>query len=208
MNGLTGSSIYDSLNKLAIGYLLLLPIIQHNGWLDSTSPYPLAILALYCWLAGLFFWAFLDIVIFPNSKFIPWYKTLNLDWINNAYTHVSNIVGKVYNNTLNVPLKNLGLYDYYAIYFEVQKEGLLGTVPLLESFSAFFRNIPLVFLGWTIAILSHYWNPLNLNSYTPAEMTLSIILIIVLGIVSLIFRYYVEKKIFQSIFESYFLGCK
>lgn len=208
MNGLGGSSFYDSLNKLVIGFLLLMPFVVNCETLCLENSFQLVVLAFCSWIAGLFFWGLFELLFFPNFKCLPCYRSNNLDWINHEYASIMKITGNRYINRLGASLDSLKLFDYYSIYFEVKKRCLLGAVPQLESFSAFFRNFTIVLLLWMLVILTHWWHPFSHNPdyYTPEEMTIAIAIILALLIISLILRCYTEKKIYKSIFEAYFLS--
>lgn len=208
MNELGGTSFYDSLNKLVIGLLLLIPFVANCEVLCLENSFFLVLLAFCSWIVGLFFWGLFELLFFPIFKCLPCYRTNNLDWINHEYASISKKTGNRYINRCGVSLCSLKLYDYYRIYFEVKKRGLLGVVSQLESFSAFFRNFTIVLLLWILVILTHWWHPFSHNPdyYTPEEMTIAIAIILVLLIISLILRCHTEKKIYQSIFEAYFLS--
>lgn len=205
------SSFYDGLNKLVIGFLILFPFIDFcskgNDEIATIS------LIVFCWLIGIFLWAFLKSLSFIClSKFnlshlfksIPLPKKNNIDWINHEYHSASEDVGcKYIIKGKSTPIDNLELNDYYTIYYAVQRNGLLGSVPILESYSAFFSNLPFVFLWYIILILTGIWqnNPITTRCC-------AIAVFLGLTLVSMYFRKVIEHKIFSSVLHAYLLGVK
>lgn len=206
------SSFYDALNKLVIGFLILLPVVSFSDCLSSDT----ILFVIACWMIGIFIWAVSESLMQPFSQSLPFMKKNNLEWINQEYDSVTKEVGRKYIDPVtSMPLYKLELRDYYSIYYKVQKNGLLGSVPVLESYSAFFLNLSFVFIWWTIVFCIVLWR----NDFTPASIpfipiyVIPILLfsirlypILLLSIIlSLYFRKCVEHKIFSSIFYAYFL---
>lgn len=206
MSDLGGSSFYDTLNKLVIGFLLLLPFVKcFYPSLHLDKAICLFTFSVVCWVIGLFFWVPIEYISNNFPRRISLYKNNNIKWIRDSYLEVYTEINTGSHN-LNLPKpNNLEKKDYYIIYFTLQKQNLLGCVPYLEIYSAFFRNLSIVAILWALVILPTLWH-LYKDSYTHAEIALTITASIFVGILGPICRYYTEKKIFRSIFEAYFLG--
>ena len=201
------SSFYDGLNKFVIGFLLIIPFINPcNGVLSYISDNTLE-LCVFCWLVGIFFWAFQEYLILRFLKFLPFLQKNNIKWIRDEYHNVSKETGKNYKDDCGNDIKIIEEKHYFSIYYEVQKKGLLGAVPILESYSAFFYNLSFVFLWWMIAMGIHSVWPSCCCVATPCKSSIYIIIVLIFAIIaSLYFRACIEKKIFKAIFDAYFLG--
>lgn len=139
MNPLGGITFYDSLNRLSIGILLtyfFLPclILESDGCCCAQSN-DLAALAVYiiiCYIVGLFFTLLIDRLCTEGYRKRCWF--LKVFYKNDLKTIVK-IADKI-----KYPIDN-SLKSYYAAYYKVQRNGLLGNVPVLEAISAFLLNL-------------------------------------------------------------------
>ena len=151
--GIIGSSFYDSINKVLTGFLLILPVLlMCNCKIDDLPISPaisdILILAL-SWIVGLVLWG-IQLWISIRREDKPKEKYVNQ--INKSYEAVIN----KHNLSVLPNQPRLTLPDYYRIYYQVQKNNLLGSVPILEAFSAFFLNLIWISIIW-IVILSCLW---------------------------------------------------
>ena len=218
MQNLGASSFYDSLNKLLIGFLILLPLLGNCQYFACNE---LAFLAIACWLVGIFFWAIRAYILSPVLNKIPCLSRNNIRQIKYTYIKVSKDKKRKY--TFNDIEKDTIEYnDYLAMYYSVQRQGLLGNIPVLESLSSFFLNFILVLIYWIILIL---WNSGCCQSLEFIYFTVSqcachvgtcpyfillpvyaIVSCIVLICLSCLFRYRTENHIYSLIIEAYLLS--
>lgn len=169
MNGFVGSSFYDTINKLLIGFLLLLPFLLLSSQDKVPSAIAIPLIAIACWIVGLFVWGIGTYLILPlfraesgwrtntgvnTNRLIPhaptivsFFRNNDLSLINLAYFRLLNRFRISYPNPSGTDGSLLEI-DYLRAYYEVQDKGLLGNVGQLESFSAFFRNFSCVVVYW------------------------------------------------------------
>lgn len=101
MNGFIGSLLYDSLNKLVIGFLILLPFILLYLFHEHTNPSYLSatLIAVACWMLGLYFWGVVKVInVYSNTaehkcgKLTPLFSSAsgsnNLHLINYSYKRI------------------------------------------------------------------------------------------------------------------------
>ena len=137
----SGTSFYDTINKLLIGFLLLLP------WLGKYTPsgsYEFLLLAVGSYVVGIFFWGLVDGLICPFLNKI-FRRIIRLACLRNKLNKIIRCCGCKYNI-----FNRRG--RYYKAYYTVQEHGLLGAVNIMESFSAFFLNFIFVSIYWAAII--------------------------------------------------------
>ena len=196
------SSFYDALNKLIIGLLIIIPFYSYfPDILTGISG-----LIVLSWLAGILFWIMTESILSSVIQAIPFLRKNNMNWINKEYASITRSTGIKYSkNNPTTQLDSLELNDYYTIYYEVQKKGLLGNIPIMESYSAFFTNMIFVCI-WLITFL--------LAGCFPCESILGlhkcclILLLLALIIVLPYFRKCIECKIYNSVLYAYILGVR
>lgn len=134
MNPLNHLSLYDSLVKLCVGILLL-------GWLPFVFDLQLAAENLYSKkiIAGLLIVIYSYVIgnvwhHWVTEKLFKRWRNREKD-IEKAYTKVHNTKDK---NLIFDTNKNPN--DYYLAYYRIEKDGLLGNIPILEALEAFMRN--------------------------------------------------------------------
>lgn len=195
------SSFYDAINKFIIGLLILIPFYSYFSG-TSTSIHGLII--VLSWLVGIFFWIVTESILSHVIQSIPFLKKNNLKWINNEYDSATKDTGLKYSRKdTTIQLDSLELNDYLTIYYEVQKKGLLGNVPILESYSAFFTNMIFVCLWWIILLSAGCSDLENILCIHKCGL---ILLLLALIIVLPYFRKNIECKIYNNVFNAYFLG--
>lgn len=208
MDIVSGASFYDSLNKLIIGFLLLLPSIGNCYTLDN---YELMLLGVACWVTGLFFWGLIDRVVCSNI-ICPLLENNYVKWIRESYEEIMD-------DKLSTDDSKEIKDKYYEAYYSVQEHGLLGAVNRLESFSAFFRNIFFVMIIWIFITICRccclplYFGKICVCSCFDScscgsgclqiSPCCAIIFFISIAILSLCLRRVVEKLIQRSVLEAY-----
>ena len=150
----TGTSFYDTLNKMLVGFLILLPwMSQYFVGNNSCSEFNLTVLIVAGWLVGIFLWAITVIIRGYSDGFLPGRHIFSKDRrLQRAYMASYNLfIGQPADSPVALPanIKN----KYLESYYNVQKEGSLGNVPVLESLSEFFRNLIIVLFIWIIVIV-------------------------------------------------------
>lgn len=136
MSPLLGSSLYDSLNRLVIGFLLSLWFFAIPCFDISCIDYPitLCIYIIVCFITGLFFSLLIDKLAGINKPGINFFFYKN---------KLANIRQICIRNSIPFPDtdKYEALSTYYTYYYTVQRAGLLGSIPALETLSAFLMNL-------------------------------------------------------------------
>lgn len=218
MTGLQGSTFYDTINKMLVGFLILLP------WLNierQPSPADVEIIlsAVSSWMVGLFLWAVTSYLF--SCRSIPYIGNNDERLINIAYRRVLKAIGSGHPGYI-WPSFSIDKKDYLKIYYEVQKSGLLGNVGVLESFSAFFRNFALILVYWIVLIFGHGgWKDCmhfgficirqcdcicDSHDYIAISWGSAIVVCIGLLIVALLCRKWAELQIHFSVIEAYILS--
>lgn len=228
MNGFVGSSFYDTINKLMIGFLLLLPFLPIVRWNNVflithlTNSLRVPTLVILCWIIGLFFWAFMTYIMLPFLRnkwrcFAKYFSDNDIDLINDACNMVQAQIGQPYHNvTLTLP-------EYLAAYYVVTHNGLIGNVGRLESFSAFFRNFFFILIWWIFFLglyigVRYLWRNGSNVQWTyfinfdcvnvkcgSLQAVITIVICIVLCVMCVVYRQRTERQIHYAILEAYFL---
>lgn len=203
-----------------IGFIILLPFIDLSE--DIATPM-LIFYSIISWIIGLFSWGILELWFFPLLGHTAFLSSNNLNWINKEYQRLLNngqIISKEEIEEKGF-CKELSLYDYYKIYFFVTRKSLLGPIPALESFSAFFRNLVVILIIWIIPIclissdcFTFHCGPYVMSTCTSSQPcteycfdTCFVIIMCCLSIfLCLGLRCMTEKKIYSNIIETYLLN--
>ena len=205
----SGSSFYDTINKLLIGFLILLPWINYTPNMGS---YEILVISVLSYVAGIFFWGLVDgfICYRINWSFL---KNNCEKWIAESFNKIMKYSD--YKSDAD-NIKD----EYYKAYYTVQERGLLGPVNIMEGFSAFFRNFIFVSIYWIIIICTNccslplHFGPicicLGCNSCSCGKDSIlqitpccAIVWLLVLVILSPFFRCIVEKKIQCTVLNAY-----
>ncbi|MDE6444665.1 MAG: hypothetical protein K2K64_09655 [Muribaculaceae bacterium] len=205
MNGLVGSSFYDSLNKMVIGFLFILPLLLYfdelKGFMFDHALYTL----LISWIVGIFLWAVGNMWLFPNLG--KNFESNNLPLIKSEYK-------KICNNTFvsypGITEDNLSINHYLKVYYRVQAKGLIGNIPILESISEFFKNFIFILIWWIILLFIKLILCLtktetisfNFDNFCFIKAFTGILFCIVFIFMSSHARKFTEKKIYYLIFEA------
>lgn len=216
--GLQGSTFYDTINKVLVGFLILLPWLRIKG---ETSPDDVEIIlsVVSSWMVGLFFWAVTSYLFSYRS--ILYMGNNDERLINIAYHRVLKAIGSSHPGYIWSSL-TIDKKDYLKIYYEVQKLGLLGNVGLLECFSAFFRNFALILVYWIILIFCHsgcedciYFGFICIHQcdcfcdshgYVVIPWGFAIVICLVLLAVTFLCRKLAELQIHFSVIEAYMVS--
>ena len=217
MNGFVGSSLYDTLNKMVIGFLLILPFLiifcpNIDQFLKDYSLY----IMIASWIIGLIYWAVYAVILGGIlEKLFPYiFRPNNLEWINQEYKALKEKYKTGYKNLID---NKLTLREYFKVYYRVQKNGLFGNVPCLESYSEFFKNFIVVAGEWIliimIVLLIHCARESGkLQALTGLQWGENVILIsiviflIILGLTAAFARRTIEKKIYSLVMTADLLG--
>jgi hypothetical protein len=213
MNGIS-FSLYDALNKLIIGAIILLPLMVSGWWhtlcQDATTMAFCFTLASF--LCGLALWLILATINIKDSK-----KYCSIDGnkfrriLENLpyWFFVSNCNLILYDTFEEIQSVYPGYHPifesqkkkcYLAAYYRVQQAGLMGNIPVLEALSEFFKNLVCAVILSSLPLLcfNHQYLCNNIWWY--------IVAIIVAFAFSIFGRYYTETKIHYLVWEAdYFL---
>lgn len=210
MDSVPGTTFYDGLNKFLIGFLIILPFIDISYTSDRIIVITLIFIA--SWITGLLLWCVTELLSAIVSKKVRSRFPLNKkSYINTAYHDIGAEINKPQDD------KQFTIIDYYKAYYRIQSKGLLGNIPVLESFSAFFKNLVIVIVWWLILIIfsssSCRWlcdivakvttsdvcsgSQPNCTSIIQCITVLMICLIIII-----IGRIYTERKIIRLVLEA------
>lgn len=193
MNPLNGISFYDALNRLIIGFLaslwtFYLPIQIHE-YLDKTHYAALYIVA--CFVVGFFFSLIVDRIAEAKNLGV-----FNFIFYKNDMRRIDSIASELGINIIPSETNN-GIPNYWKMYYNVQRNGLLGNITAMESLSAFMLNL----CSLSIAYLA--------GSLTAIAITCNCLLIWmpILSAFMIVFctvaRYYLESKIYVSVLAAY-----
>ena len=218
MIGLIGASFYDSLNKFIIGFLFLLPFIA--VFMPSTT-FAMAIWSVSAWLFGVGIWGVCTYLCQNCVEFEKIYIKNNIKVINEEYIKILNEYKK---KGMNLPKEldhEMDKIDYINAYYYVEKNGLLGNIPIMESYSAFFFYLRIVLIWWTLCLICSngvklfdnvsmdysYYSFTRVIDNSIAEITINpLFLILIIGIMlvfSFAFRKNTERLIYHNLLEAY-----
>lgn len=176
METITGSSFYDSLNKLTVGTLLLLLVGGMIGEKAETNI--------------LFFVLAFGIGIFYQTiiKGLTPFLTNNLHMIKKAHE--------------NVILKNnyITKDDYLKAYYNVVKNGFLMNIPTLEAHENFLRNLWLICLMYLIAILADCCQCFIGEIICQSKCAIAMFLLFLIVFIPFVW-YRIQMKIFELVWE-------
>lgn len=204
MNPLIGSSLYDSLNRLVIGFLLslwlfIIPIFDKyhhilNDFLGKCG------YVIFCFVLGLFFSLLIDCISeIKKQSFIKFF------FYKNNLKRITKISEE--NDVPLSPTKGeTEIETYYKYYYSVQESHLLGNVPALETLSAFLLNLCGVSLVSSfLSLVLFYINPHCCCNCSRSRICFGCILIlsIIILLLGKICRDYIEGKIYSSIILAY-----
>jgi hypothetical protein len=198
MNGIS-FSLYDALNKLIIGAIILLPLMVSGWWhtlcQDATTMAFCFTLASF--LCGLALWLVLSKLIqsFQCLRSIWFFGSNNLEIIVRTFKQIKAMYPDYY-----APFRRDMKKRYLGAYYRVQQAGSLGNVPTLEALSEFFKNLVFAVLFSDLLLLF-----IDKQFLYDNICCIGVIFIIVF-IMSYFGRYYTETKIHDLVWEAdYFL---
>lgn len=177
METITGSSFYDSLNKLTVGTLLLLLVGGMIGEKAETN----ILFFVLAFVIGIFY----QTIIKGLTPFL----TNNLHMIKKTHE--------------NVILKNnyITKDDYLKAYYNVVKNGFLMNIPTLEAHENFLRNIWLICLMYLIAVLADCCQS-SISEIICQYSKCAIAMFLLLLIVFIPFVWYkIQMKIYELVWE-------
>ena len=219
MNGLVGSSLYDTLNKMLIGFLILGPFLLYSALINNTVEQNALYLMLSSWFTGILYWALYNSLLSPillriSSRF---FGSFDNTMANEEYKAIQHTTSQRYVHLVD---DKISCTEYLKAYYRVQKKGLLGNVPILEGYSEFFKNFIVISIEWIVLLIGFLLtycscNKCNILSESTTSIDCNnsrIFLISLLGlfiILDFIFisaRKHTERKIFSLIIKADLLG--
>ncbi len=193
MNPLNGISFYDALNRLIIGFLaslwtFYLPIQIHE-YLDKTHYAALYIVA--CFVVGFFFSLIVDRIAEAKNLGV-----FNFIFYKNDMRRIDSIASELGINIIPSETNN-GIPNYWKMYYNVQRNGLLGNITAMESLSAFMLNLCSLSIAYlTVSLIAIAITSNCLLIWLPI---LSVFMIVFCAVA----RYYLESKIYVSVLAAY-----
>lgn len=161
MNASTTIGLYDFLNMVVMGFLLLFPVVTFPT--DAVF----LIWLIPCFIVGLIYHKLMENtlgVCMRNKKCM----------ISNAYESVNGKENKEKSSKEN----------YYKAYYFLIKKGLLGNIPRLEAQVAFMRNLLPILVIYSALSLKGKYSPIKVGL---SDNCLCIILILILAVLCIIF---------------------
>lgn len=192
MDPIQGISFYDSINRLAIGFLASLCFYsQLQSSIVWTEVLFVAIYMISCFIFGLFFSLIVDAIAEGKNHAI-----IKCIIYKNDLKRIRRLAKKI-GVKLSSADKQSDIPSYWHIYYSVQKNNLLGNVPALETISAFLLNLcclSFIYLVGSLVAIAITRNCCQLI-WIP-------ILAMFLMISCTISRYYIETKIYRVVLSA------
>ena len=166
MNASTTIGLYDFLNMVVMGFLLLFPVVTFPT--DAVF----LIWLIPCFIVGLIYHKLMENtlgVCMRNKKCM----------ISNAYESVNGKENKEKSSKEN----------YYKAYYFLIKKGLLGNIPILEAQAAFMRNLLQILIIYGILALVGVYSPIKIELINDFSCVTLILYLAILCIVFLIYYF-------------------
>lgn len=176
MNTITGLSFYDSLNKLTVGWLALLPFMM-----DASEAFknPLAYVA-----------AFLIGIIYQNL----------IQCMTKPLRNMLCLIRKKNKYVSEDKKDRITEDDYYKAYYKVAKAGILMNIPVLEAIENFIRNIIPLAIFYIVGLTSGCQAMMKLLNGIGDTCHCAVVLTAI--VISLVPIWYcVQNKIFKLVWE-------
>lgn len=171
------------------------------------------------WFTGIIYWAIYNSFLYKiffriSSRFFGPFDRITA---NEEYKAIQQTTSQYYVHLID---DKINYTDYLKVYYRVQKNGLLGHVPILEGYSEFFKNFIIISIEWIVPLIGF------LLMYCPCEqckllqdLTMSancvnyrllivslLGIIIILDFIFILARINTERKIYSLIIEADLLG--
>lgn len=193
MNPLQGITFYDSINRLVIGFLASLWIFFCPNLFEWKLD-PAIITAIYviaCYISGLFFSLLVDRIATVKLS-----CCLGNIFYKNDIIRIRRAAAR--KKVILKSMKGQPAIDaYFERYYAVQRAGLLGNVPAMETISAFLMNLAALCILYMTVVLLVIIFTCNCCQYIWIPI-LSLFLVIIAKIA----RNYVEYNIYNAIISA------
>ncbi|MDR3180944.1 MAG: hypothetical protein LBT61_03330 [Prevotellaceae bacterium] len=192
------SSIYDFFAMVIPGFLWLLLISFCCKWNFTFAGYGIdgiiggTMLFIACYTIGLVYHKLVELM---TNK---WFRN-NRCCIRKSWEKFCTEYKKDNDKKENSQWTKGNRHDYFKAYYTLMKEGMLGSIPVLEAQVAFLRNLVLITVAYTIKMYCCSWCWCCL-SISPCSFTVALIILLVLMVVALIS---IQNKIYYLVWEGY-----
>lgn len=205
---------------MLIGFLILCPFLLYSALISNNTTEPNALyLMLSAWFTGILYWALynslLSKILLKISPEI--FGSFDSRMVNEEYKAIRQTTLLQYDHVVD---DKITCTEYLKAYYRVQKNGLLGYVPILEGYSEFFKNFIVVSIEWMVLLIGFLLiycpcDQCNILSESTTSMdcnNIKILLISLLGLfiildfIFILARRYTERKIFSLIIKADLLG--
>ena len=176
MNTISGLSFYDSLNKLTVGWLIIMPILADTG---SAFNNPIAHVAAF--LVGIIY------------QYVIQHST-------NCLRNCIYLIRKQNKWVKEERRKRITRSQYYEAYYKVAMAGVLMNIPVLEAIENFIRNIFFIAVIYIIALASKCPNFCSIFEGIGSPSCCTIFLAVIV-LMLLPTWFYVQNKIFELVWE-------
>ena len=197
MNIFSGISFYDSLNKLAIGYLIVwwVPFVIPSG--VPEFPVPLLLIISYCMGCT---WQLL-VERFTNM------------FCRNNINDIEKSLRSLYDElNINSNVSNIDQEEYRNRYHTVMTKGYAGNIPTLEALERFCRSmIPLTFFYLIVSLILLFCPCMDviINQWFVAEFrVLPFLFSCIFLLTFCLARGKVQSQIYKLVLEEYYFISK
>lgn len=177
MNTKSGLSFYDSLNKLTVGWLIIMPILADTG---SAFNNPIAHVAAF--LVGIIYQCVIQRSTNCLRNCICLIRKQN-KWVKEERRR-----------------KRITKNQYNEAYYKVAMAGVLTNIPVLEAIENFIRNIFFIAVIYIIALASKCPNFCSIIEGIGSPGCCATVLTVIVLLLMLTW-YYVQNKIFELVWE-------
>ena len=190
MSTINNISFYDSLCKLSVGALILTPLYfllfeKYGGTIV------VMLFVVLCYIVGALFHHFITENVTRGMK-------NDVGLIRKAYR-------TIHEKELPLDFNLNNPNDYFKAYYLLEQKKMLGTVRILESTEAFFRNLAVLFVLYffTIIVLAALNSASIVNLSCNCTLEIVSLLIAVFDVLFWILRYNIQEKIHELVWEGY-----
>lgn len=170
MNTSTTIGLYDFLNMVVMGFLILLPVVNFPTDAVSLSWF------VPCYIVGLI------------------YHKLMENTFGVCLRNKDGMISQAYKSVNKIKDDNFSSKNYYKAYYFLMEKRLLGSIPILEAQAAFLRNILPILFVYGILLLVGKYIPIKVGLSDNCLCIILILILIVLCVIFLIFFGQLFKK--------------
>ena len=165
MNTSITIGLYDFLNMVVMGFLILLPVV--NFPTDAVF----LVWFIPCFIVGLI------------------YHKLMENTFGVCLRNKDGMISQAYKSVNKIKDDNFSSKNYYKAYYFLMEKRLLGSIPILEAQAAFLRNIlPILFVYGILSLVGVYC-PIKIELTNDFFCVTLLVLLFVLCVIFLIFFY-------------------